>query len=121
MKFVNDDVIEFLLNKGKTHSYSTDIGLKSDDALKFIELLKKNDAYILGGDVMQKVDNKIDFTYDSWYSDPEQYSKEESYKRAIDYITNYPLKENKYFSFVWVDNNDTFSLLKKILTEKNKL
>jgi len=65
MKKFDDKIHEFLIKRGIPHEYTTDIALKIEDPLKFIELLKHYNAYILGGDVMKKVNNYVDFTYDS--------------------------------------------------------
>lgn len=91
-----------------------DLAWEKKDALRLIETLMQDEIAILGGDVYKVEGKKITPTYDSWYCDrvpsekPEKYNTRSKLK-ALDYIKNYPEKEQKIlFSLVFSEYVDPY-------------
>jgi len=78
------------------------IGFDKQKALVFVDILKKHNAYILGGDVLELKNEELRYTYDNWHCNPGEDDINKSYIKAKDYISKYPL-EDRFFSFVWDD------------------
>ncbi len=68
--------------------------------MTILSILKNNKVGILGGDVISIDGDSYKFTYDNWHCDSslgESTSDfvQRSYKKALDYLKSYPLKDNK--------------------------
>ncbi|MCK4766074.1 MAG: hypothetical protein KAW12_28000 [Candidatus Aminicenantes bacterium] len=53
--------------------------LRQATALRAVEILEKNKIPILGGDILVIKNNTIDYTYDNWDCDEEDFSEYEDY------------------------------------------
>ena len=92
-----------------------DIGVKNwalnkENALTAIEKLEVEDTPILGGDVYELVNNKLQMNYDNWFCDKlANESKSEFLSRSIlkakNYINNHNKVEAQIY-FVLVPDND---------------
>ncbi|WP_195628776.1 Imm40 family immunity protein [Bacteroides finegoldii] len=82
-----------------------DFAYSKRKALKIAETYYNSNTPILGGDVYKMVNERIEFTSDSWYCDrndnetPADYVIR-SYKVTIDYLNQYPDNTEFLFSFV---------------------
>ncbi len=86
---------------------SSEYGLKPEDALKVIELLKTENVPILGGDVLVEQDGRLEYTYVNWYLDIlENQNKIEyagqSYVKAQEAISPYVNRVDKKYYIVIV-------------------
>ncbi len=80
----------------------SDVGINgyafdADAALEAIELLRNASVKILGGDVLEKVSNGYELSYDNWYY--ENGSVDESCNKAKKYIFNYQKKNGVRFVY----------------------
>jgi hypothetical protein len=94
----------------KQHGYDLrSIGVKGAalmqaHALKAIEILENQNIPILGGDVFVLKEKKIDFSYDNWYCDEEDFDNYEEYIRmswetARKYIKLFKENDNEIYMF----------------------
>ncbi len=95
--------LNFIKEKGRNISEinpgSDEIGLKVNDALKGIELLKNERVPILGGDILSDETGELAYTYENWYCDqnPDENQfdyVDRSYEYAMNYLSNIA-KKNK--------------------------
>lgn len=70
---------------------------KKNEIIKILEILRKERIAVLGGDVYRIVDNKIEFTYDSWYlnNDGDLDFVERSLDKAFSYVQEYEKANNR--------------------------
>lgn len=76
-----------------------------NEALELLSMMEQEKRVVLGGDVFCLFPDGINFNYDNWYFNVNnELSKDEnirySCQKAREYITNYPMRENIYFSIV---------------------
>jgi hypothetical protein len=55
------------------------IALRKNHSLRAVEILENNKIPILGGDVFVLSNEKIEFSYDSWYCNEEDFNQYEEY------------------------------------------
>lgn len=104
---------EELVNLAKPleHLGISEMAWDSDNAIKVIELLNKNNYAILGGDVYKMVNGNLDSTYDSWYFNKNETKSNQEFlqlssNRAIMYINKYNdiNGQNYYYSIVFTES-----------------
>lgn len=84
-----------------------DVAWRRPDALAVIEAVRSAGLRVLGGDVLRRSHERIEFTYDSWHSQPEDLEDLESFARrscdhACSYVTKYGQPEDDSLLFVVV-------------------
>ena len=94
---LQDNIDSFLAKNGVKLS-TNEYALSKKEALNFIALVEKESVFILGGDVWGKDFEGFYSKGDSFYCQ-KNYSKEDSWKKAQEYITNYQ-DDDMYFAFV---------------------
>lgn len=78
-----------------------EIGFMYPKILDVVELYKKNNIPILGGDVYIKKDEVYHSTYDNWYVNKEEKDYLNiSIEHTLNYINSYKNKENVVFVLV---------------------
>lgn len=87
------------------------IVLNYDDGMQFIEECVENNNRILGGDIIECINNDFDVTYDNWYTIECSPTLECSAKEAADitkkYLNNYFKNKSKDRYYIrFVDEND---------------
>lgn len=69
---------------------SDELGLKINDALKAIELLRSEKTAILGGDVLSDEMGSLVYTYENWYCNKKSDEDQSSYiNRSCDFAKKY--------------------------------
>ncbi len=108
---MSENIKKFLLDHGL---YLEDIlgvrewGLKREDALKLLKIMREEKEVCFGGDVLAENDQgKIKHTYDNWYYQKKEKDTDEDYVinsilRAENYIINYKEEKDKKYYYVIV-------------------
>lgn len=85
---MENNYFDFLKTKGRSLSESNEVALLFDDALIALEILKKNNIEILGGDILWENNGKLIYAYQlwgdkyqclNWYCDQENDESKEHY------------------------------------------
>jgi len=72
-----------------------DIGLARSDALRAVEILRRGQLPILGGDVYLRRGDRLEVAYANWYADPKPEEERETYlhrswDKAEAYLKSFP-------------------------------
>ena len=104
---------EFLKKYGIRIDPTNEYALDADNALKFIEYLKKEGKIILGGDVYEKdkVNGELIPTCNNWYLSDDDLDVEKGYKYSKEYIRNYPKKNNNIYFVIVASSLDKIKAL----------
>ena len=93
---MTNEIDSFLKNNAEVLE-TGEFALTKNNALKYVNILKKHKKFILGGDVYFKDEFGFKTSYDNWFSQKDAHSTEESVNRAKLYIKNYPKSDLVYF------------------------
>ena len=96
--FIKKDLLNRAINL--SHLGVNELAWKYEDALHVLDELVNKNVIIVGGDVLEKQENTIDYTYDNWYYNGN--NLQDSFKQAKEYITNYCLRNGVNYYFVIV-------------------
>ena len=79
----------------------SEVGFAFPKILEIVELYRKNNIPILGGDVYLQIDETYHPTYNNWYTNSDEKDFINiSIKRTLDYINSYKNKENVVFVLI---------------------
>ena len=96
---LNNIVIEKKLYGIRINDF--EVGFTFPKILEIVELYKKSNIPILGGDVYLKKDDNYHPTYDNWYINREEKDFNNiSIERTLKYINSYKNKENVVFVLI---------------------
>jgi hypothetical protein len=70
-----------------------DIGLLRDDALLAVELLRKAEIPILGGDVWYRRNGRFELAFANWYTDPDTMEDQRAYSQRSCSATEQYIRE----------------------------
>lgn len=77
---------------------------KRDEIVSIIQILRKNNIPVLGGDVYKILNGKIEITYDNWYMNDDGNSDfaERSLNKVVSYIEEYESANGNDFVYTLV-------------------
>ena len=90
---------DYLINNAEVIQETNEYALNKKKALEYIDLLKREKKFILGGDVYEKKDNTFFPIYDSWYLQLNDGTYLDSFEKAKKFISKY-LRDDIYFVIV---------------------
>lgn len=82
-----------------------EIGLKFDDVIKVLDVIKEKEMIVLGGDVYELNGDEIIITCDSWSFSGSTFIK--SFEKASKYINNYYKNNGDDFIYTLIVSNAT--------------
>ena len=113
----NDNFQQIFGGRGYSLSSLESAGVAFDypTAMEVIEWYKNNKVIILGGDVLSRNHDELEFTYDSWYYNPTQNAEDclLSYNKAKQYIEHYHKNNGSNFYYLIVPKSSRDSTTSK--------